>query len=124
MGEIPAAVIVKLAVKLLPYTIKAASKIKGALDERRVQKDLEDSLKDAQRAFRACVPKGRAVCPKILSRLFGSDVFESQYQKLLEGHQPDLNPLEETFYDAGYEPGSVSGFEPRLAIAESPSRIY
>ena len=69
--SIPA--LIKLA-GLVDKLAKVATKIKSTLDERKVRKDLEKSLRDAQRAFYACVPRGKAIHPDILLR--GGDIYE------------------------------------------------
>ena len=108
----------KLAVKLAPAAVKAVKKVKNWLKERQIRKELEESLKDAERAFRERVPKGTAVHPDILNKFFDGAVFEYQYQRLLQDEDYDLNVLETDFYDSGYERGGIPGFNPRLAIAE------
>ena len=113
--SIPA--LIKLA-GLVDKLVKVVTKIKSTLDERKVRKDLEESIRDAQRAFYACVPRHKHVRTDILNTFFNSSVFESQCQNLLEGQEIDLDLLEQAFYESGYAPGSLTGFEPRSAIAE------
>jgi hypothetical protein len=116
MGEIsPESFAVESAVRLANYAI---DKIKGTFDKRNASRELENSLIYAQRAFRDCVPKGMTVDSAILSAFFGGQAFESQYQQVLEGRDPDLTSLLDAFHKAGYTPGSVPGFNPLLAIAE------
>ncbi len=107
-----------LAEKLIQYTIKTVRGVKGMVDEHKIKQDLEDSLKDAERAFRARVPKGKVIPTDILNAFFDSPAMESQYQELLQGNEPDLNILEAAFYEAGYTQESTPDFNPRLAIAE------
>ena len=113
--SIPA--LIKLA-GLVDKLIKVVTKIKSTLDERKVRKDLEESVRDAQRAFYACVPRGKVIHPDTLNTFFDGSVFESQCQRLLEDQEINLDVLEQAFYESGYAPGSLTGFEPRPAIAE------
>jgi hypothetical protein len=68
--SIPA--LIKLA-GLADKLVKVVTKIRSTLDERKVRKDLEESIRDAQRAFYACVPRRRAIHPDILLR--GGDIY-------------------------------------------------
>lgn len=105
---------------LVEKLFNLAVRIKNTLDEQKVKKDLKDSVEDAQRAFRACVPKGMAVNPTITKAFFDSKAFEAQCQRLLEGSEPDMTLLMEAFYQAGYDSDSekIPGFDPVRAIAE------
>jgi hypothetical protein len=68
--SIPA--LIKL-VGLLDKLVKVVTKIKITLDERKVRKDLEESVRDAQRAFYACVPRGKVIS------LFAAETYTNSF---------------------------------------------
>ncbi|MBI1923196.1 HEAT repeat domain-containing protein, partial [Candidatus Poribacteria bacterium] len=113
MEPISTAVVIDLARKLAPHTIKAVKKVKGMLDEHQIRKELESALSDAAIAFRACVPKGAAI--ENLDGFFGGPVIEHECQAVLQGDEPNLDALEAAFREGGY---SIKGFDHRRALQE------
>jgi hypothetical protein len=119
-GIVVAAAIMTLADKLSKYIIEAVRETGEILDENRVKSEFNESLEDSRRAFEELLPRSPAIDPAILSEFFSSKVLELQCRNLLEGIEPDVNPLEEVFNEAYSARHSkrLPGFDARQAIAE------
>jgi HEAT repeat protein len=113
MAAISGSILAKLAAELALYSIK---EFKANLEKLRAKNDFQNSLNDAESALFHCVPQDMVIPEKVRDAFFGSKTLENQLKNLLKGQECNLNLLEQAFYDAGYD-GSLSGFNPRLAIA-------
>ena len=105
-------------IALVDYIFKeVGNRVQGKFNERQTRKDLQESLEEAVKAFRTCVPKGKTIPLELLNEFFDSQVFKSQYQELLQGNKPNLNVLEGDFREkAGHTLEIMPEFEPRQAI--------
>jgi HEAT repeat protein len=113
MAAISGSILAKLAAELALYSIK---EFKANLEKLRAKNDFQNSLNDAESALFHCVPQDMVIPEKVRDAFFGSKTLENQLKNLLKGQECNLNLLEQAFYDAGYD-RSLSGFNPRLAIA-------
>ena len=116
-----AAALVTLGDKLASYIIEAASGIGKKLDDSRIKREINESLKAGQRAFEKHLPRtSSAAYSTILGEFFSSRVLEFRCLDVLENNEYDPSSLAEVFNEAysGYYPGKRPDFDVREAVAE------
>ena len=116
-----AAALMTLGDKLTRYITEAASGIGAILDDKKIIRQINESLDAGRRAFEGYLPqKSSAAYPTILGEFFASKVLEFRCQDVLENNEYDPSSLEEVFNEAysRYYPAKRPEFDVRGAVAE------